>query len=121
VIRIDGEKLHDHLRYAMGGGGNAQCESVAVVQARWYERERGATRRGDTRAGGFEVPNLRLCRVRTAIIDPLAESLVKEALIEISSGRVSVRRVEEITAATMGTRVSTATVSNLKRDALAAG
>ena len=81
----------------------------------------GLRARRDTRAGSYsrklqtqagevtlKVPKLRLQTFETAIIERYRrrESSVEEALIEMYLAGVSVRRVEEITEALWGTRVS---------------
>jgi putative transposase len=91
--------------------------------------ERSAARR-DTRAGHYErnlqtkagevrlkVPKLRHQTFETAIIERYRrrESSVEEALIEMYLAGVSVRRVEDITEALWGTRVSPSTVSDLNK------
>ncbi len=60
---------------------------------------------------------LRPIPFETQIIDRYRrrESSVEEALIEMYLAGVSVRRVEEITQALWGTRVSSGTVSNLNQ------
>ena len=87
-------------------------------------------RRVDTRAGSYDrtlqtkagevklkVPKLRQQVFETAIIERYRrrESSVEESLIEMYLAGVSVRRVEDITEALWGTRVSPATVSNLNK------
>jgi transposase-like protein len=84
----------------------------------------------DTRAGHYErnlqtkagevrlkVPKLRQQTFETAIIERYRrrESSVEEALIEMYLAGVSVRRVEDITEALWGTRVSPSTVSELNK------
>src|SRR6201981_1132425 len=63
------------------------------------------------------MPKLRQEAFETAIIERYRrrESSVEEALIEMYLAGVSVRRVEDITEALWGTRVSPGTVSNLNR------
>jgi transposase-like protein len=63
------------------------------------------------------VPKLRQHKFETAIIERYKrrESSVEEALIEMYLAGVSVRRVEDITQALWGTRVSPGTVSNLNQ------
>jgi transposase-like protein len=63
------------------------------------------------------MPKLRRQTFETAIIERYQrrESSVEEALIEMYLAGVSVRRVEDITEALWGTRVSPGTVSNLNR------
>jgi transposase-like protein len=77
------------------------------------------TRKLNTKAGAvnLKVPKLRTLPFETAIIERYRrrESSVEEALIEMYLAGVSVRRVEDITQALWGTRVSPATVSNLNK------
>ncbi len=63
------------------------------------------------------MPKLRRQTIETAIIERYQrrESSVEEALMEMYLAGVSVRRVEDITEALWGTRVSTKTVSNLNK------
>jgi putative transposase len=63
----------------------------------------------------LRVPKLRQQTLGTAIIERYRrrESSVEEALTEMYRAGVSVRRVEDITGALWGTRVSPGTVSNL--------
>jgi len=67
-----------------------------------------------TKAGAvkLKVPKLRRQTFETAIIERYRrrESSVEEALIEMYLAGVSVRRVEDITEALWGTRVSPSTV-----------
>jgi putative transposase len=65
----------------------------------------------------LKVPKLRRQAFETAIIERYRrrESSVEEALIEMYLAGVSVRRVEDITEALWGTRVSPGTVSNLNK------
>ena len=64
-----------------------------------------------------QVPKLRAQTFETAIIERYRrrESSVEEALIEMYLAGVSVRRVEDITEALWGTRVSPSTVSDLNK------
>ena len=90
-----------------------------------YERYERTQARRDTRAGSYErklhttagevslkVRKLRRQTFETAIIERYRrrESLVEEALIEMYLAGVSVRRVEDITEALWGKRVSPGTV-----------
>jgi transposase-like protein len=72
-----------------------------------------------TRAGevSLKVPKLRRQTFETAIIERYRrrECSVEEALVEMYLAGVSVRRVEDITEALWGTRVSSGTVSNLNK------
>src|SRR6201982_2338483 len=77
--------------------------------------ERGLqTKAGEVR---LRVPKLRRQTFETAIIERYRrrESSVEEALIEMYLAGVSVRRVEDITEALWGTRVSPSTVSDLNK------
>jgi len=92
------------------------------------ERYQHTEARKDTRAGSYnrklmtkagevnlKVPKLRKTTFETAIIDRYRrrECSVEEALIEMYLAGVSVRRVEDITEALWGHKVSPGTVSNL--------
>jgi transposase-like protein len=133
VIRIDDERIRDHLGKIVRGSVeetlNALLEAEAdrLCNAGRYERSEA---RRDTRAGSYErklqtsagevqlkVPKLRQQTFETAIIERYRrrESSVEEALIEMYLAGVSVRRVEDITEALWGTRVSPSTVSNLNQ------
>ena len=63
------------------------------------------------------MPKLRRQTFETAIIERYRrrEASVEEALIEMYLAGVSVRRVEDITEALWGTRVSPSTVSDLNK------
>jgi len=133
VIQIDEARIRDHLGEMVRGtveeALNAMLDAEAdrLCGAGRYERSEA---RKDTRAGGYErnldtkagkvslkVPKLRRQTFETAIIERYQrrESSVEEALIEMYLAGVSVRRVEDITEALWGTRVSPSTVSNLNK------
>src|SRR5438874_2676931 len=95
--------------------------------AQRYER---SAERVDGRAGHYErkletkagevtlrVPKLRRLPFETAIVERYKrrESSVEEALVQMYLAGVSVRRVEDITEALWGTRVSSGTVSRLNQ------
>ena len=65
----------------------------------------------------LKMPKLKGIAFETAIIERYRrrESSVEEALIEMYLAGVSVRRIEDITEALWGTRVSAGTVSNLNK------
>jgi transposase-like protein len=65
----------------------------------------------------LKVPKLRTLTFETAIIERYKrrEASVEEALVEMYLAGVSVRRVEDITEALWGTKVSPGTVSNLNK------
>ncbi len=133
VIRIDDDRIQDHLKHIVRGSVeetlNALLDAEAdrLCRAGRYERTEA---RQDTRAGSYDrklhttagevrlkVPKLRRQAFETAIIERYQrrESSVEEALIEMYLAGVSVRRVEDITEALWGTRVSPGTVSNLNK------
>ena len=121
-------RLHDPSR-ELGAITPALCWAHARRQ--FFElADIAVNARRDTRAGSYDralhtkagevklrVPKLRKQTFETAIIERYRrrESSVEEALIEMYLAAVSVRRVEDITAALWGTRVSPGTVSNLNR------
>lgn len=133
VIRIDEARIKDHLGDMVRGtveealNAMLDAEADALCGAARYERNEG---RKDTRAGSYDrslhtkagevklkVPKLRRQTFETAIIERYQrrETSVEEALIEMYLAGVSVRRVEDITEALWGTRVSPSTVSNLNK------
>jgi transposase-like protein len=133
VVKIDEGRIREHLdevvRSTVEETLNALLDAEAdqLCGARKYERTEG---RKDTRAGSYDrhlqtkagevtltVPKLRNLPFETAIIERYRrrESSVEEALIEMYLAGVSVRRVEDITQALWGTRVSASTVSDLNQ------
>ena len=113
VIRIDDERVRDHLGRIVRGTVeetlNAMLEAEAdrLCNAERYERTQA---RRDQRSGSYErklqtkagqvtlkVPKLRVQTFETAIIERYRrrESSVEEALVEMYLAGVSVRRVEE--------------------------
>jgi len=133
VIRIDEARIRDHLGEMVRGtveeALNAMLDAEAdrLCGAERYQRTEA---RKDTRAGHYErslqtkagevklkMPKLRQQTFETAIIERYRrrESSVEEALIEMYLAGVSVRRVEDITEALWGTKVSPSTVSNLNK------
>jgi len=103
------------------------AEADAICNAQKYEHtpERKDTRAGSygrklqTKAGelNLKVPKLRTLPFDTAIIDRYRrrEISVEESLVEMYLAGVSVRRVEDITEALWGTKVSPGTISNLNK------
>src|SRR5262245_4385437 len=133
VITIDDERIKSHLDRVVRGtveetlNALLDAEADRLCNAQRYERSEA---RCDTRAGHYErglqtkagevglrVPKLRQQTFETAIIERYRrrESSVEEALIEMYLAGVSVRRVEDITEALWGTRVSPSTVSDLNK------
>jgi putative transposase len=133
VVRIDEGQLKDQLGALVRESvedtlnGMLDAEADRLCQAKRYERsaERASTRAGhyerklQTKAGEvtLQMPKLRSVPFETAIIERYRrrESSVEEALIEMYLAGVSVRRVEDITEALWGTRVSPGTVSKLNQ------
>ena len=106
-----------------------EAEAEKLTQAARYERSE--TRQG-YRSGHYDrnltttsgdvtlhVPRLKGISFETAIIERYRrrESSVEEALIEMYLAGVSVRRVEDITEALWGNKVSAATISELNKKA----
>src|SRR6202046_5469274 len=133
VIQIDEARIRDHLGEMVRGtveetlNAMLDAEADQLCGAGRYERSQA---RQDTRAGSYErtlqtsageinlkIPKLRRQTFETAIIERYRrrESSVEEALIEMYLAGVSVRRVEDITEALWGTRVSSSTVSDLNK------
>jgi transposase-like protein len=133
VVQIDEGRIAAHLdevvRNTVEETLNALLDAEAdrLCGAQRYERTEA---RRDTRAGSYErqlqtkagevslkVPKLRTLPFETAIIERYKrrESSVEEALVEMYLAGVSVRRVEDITEALWGTRVSPSTVSELNQ------
>jgi len=133
VVQIDEARIQDHLGELVRGtveetlNAMLDAEADALCGAQRYER---SPDRVDTRAGHYtrqfhskagevtlKVPKLRKQTFETAIIERYRrrETSIEEALIEMYLAGVSVRRVEDITEALWGTRVSSGTVSNLNK------
>lgn len=102
-------------------------EADRITNAHRYERNED---RQDTRAGHYtrkllttsgevslKVPKLRVLPFETAIVERYKrrEESVEEALIEMYLAGVSVRRVEDVTEALWGAKVSPGTVSELNK------
>lgn len=133
AIKIDGEAVRGHLdelvRATVEETLNQMLDAEAdqLCRAKRYER---SPDRVDSRAGSYsrklqtkagevklKVPRLRSLPFETQIIERYKrrESSVEEALVEMYLAGVSVRRVEDITEALWGTRVSSSTVSELNQ------
>jgi transposase-like protein len=133
VIKIEEEKIRSHVGEMVREtveqtlNGLLQAEADDLCGAKRYAR---SPERLDTRAGHYDrklhtqagevtlsVPRLRNLPFETEIIERYRrrESSVEEALVEMYLAGVSVRRVEDITEALWGTRVSPSTVSELNQ------
>jgi putative transposase len=133
IVQIDEKRIQDHLGELVRGtveetlNGLLDAEADALCGAQRYERSADRT---DYRAGSYDrklhtkagevtlkMPKLRRQPFETAIIERYRrrESSIEESLIEMYLAGVSVRRVEDITEALWGTRVSSGTVSKLNQ------
>ncbi len=96
-------------------------EADELVNAQKYERSSHYKRDFQTTAGEVElkVPKLKGVPFEAAIIERYRrrESSIEDSLIEMYLAGVSVRRVEDITEALWGTKVSSGTISNLNKKA----
>jgi transposase-like protein len=133
VIKIDEGKVRQHVEEVVRASveetlnGLLEAEADELCGAKRYER---SVERLDTRSGHYErklqtkagevalkIPRLRSLPFETQIVERYRrrESSVEEAMIEMYLAGVSVRRVEDITEALWGTRVSPSTVSELNQ------
>jgi putative transposase len=133
IIQLNEGAIRDHLgemvRSTVEDTLNRMLDAEAnqLCNAEKYQRNEART---DTRAGHYQrklhtkagevtlnVPKLRNKTFKTAIIERYRrrEASVEEALIEMYLAGVSVRRVEDITEALWGTKVSPGTISNLNK------
>ena len=133
IIHLDEAQLREHLDRRISESVEDTLnllldqEADRICQAGRYERnpDRADTRAGHykrklhTKAGQVElkVPKLRKLPFETQIIERYRrrEASVEEALIEMYLAGVSVRRVEDITEALWGVKVSPSTVSDLNQ------
>jgi putative transposase len=133
LIEVDQGQLRQHVdglvREAVEQTLNEllDAEADALCGAQRYER---SPERTDYRAGHYDrklhtkagevslkVPKLRRATFESQVIERYRrrEISVEEALVEMYLAGVSVRRVEDITEALWGTRVSPSTVSELNQ------
>jgi transposase-like protein len=133
LIEVDQTQLARHVdglvRTAVEDTLNALLDAEAdqLCGAKRYERSPDRT---DYRAGSYtrtlhtkagevelKVPKLRHATFESQVIERYRrrETSVEEALVEMYLAGVSVRRVEDITEALWGTRVSPSTVSALNQ------
>ena len=133
VIQVDEQQIRSHVEEVVRSSveetlnGLLEAEADQLCQAKKYER---TDARRDTRAGSYQrnlqtkagevklrVPRLRSLPFETQIIERYRrrESSVEESLMEMYLAGVSVRRVEDITEALWGSRVSPSTVSELNQ------
>jgi transposase-like protein len=133
ALKIDVDAVRGHLNELVRSTVEdtlnklLDAEADQLCNAKRYER---SVDRADTRAGSYKrklqtqagevslkMPRLRSLPYETQIIERYKrrESSVEEALVEMYLAGVSVRRVEDITEALWGTRVSSSTVSELNQ------
>ncbi len=133
MMKVDETAVKEHIDKIVRGTVEEtlnqllQEEADQICCAGRYEH---SERRKDTRAGKYkrklgtrvgevqlEVPKLRKLPFETAIIERYRrrEVSIEESLIEMYLAGVSVRRVEDITEALWGSRVSSSTISDLNK------
>ena len=135
IVQLNEEVIKGQLKELVRGSVEEtlnellEQEAEQLTQAARYERNEA--RRGylsghydrnlTTTSGNvtLHVPRLKGVPFETAIIERYRrrESSVEEALIEMYLAGVSVRRVEDITEALWGTKVSPSTISELNKKA----
>lgn len=133
ALNVDEGKLKGHVdevvrssvEETLNGLLDAEADRLCRAQRYAHSPERLDTRAGhyarklETKAGEVRlcIPKLRRLPFETAIIERYRrkEASVEEALVEMYLAGVSVRRVEDITQALWGTRVSSGTVSRLNQ------
>ena len=135
IVQLNEEVIKGQLKELVRGSveetlnGFLDAEAAKLTQAARYERndQRQGYRSGHysrnltTTAGEvtLQVPRLKGLAFETAIIERYrrGESSVEEALMEMYLAGVSVRRVEDITEALWGCKVSSSTISELNKKA----
>ncbi len=135
IVQLNEEIIKGQIRELVRGSveetlnGLLEAEAEKLTQAARYERNEGRqgyrsghySRNLTTTSGDvtLKVPRLKGISFETAIIERYRrrESSVEEALIEMYLAGVSVRRVEDITEALWGSKVSPATISELNKKA----
>ena len=107
------ELLDQEAQALTNAGRYERTENRQGYRSGHYEREL-LTSSGEVT---LKMPKLKGVTFETAIIERYRrrESSVEEALIEMYLAGVSVRRVEDVTEALWGTRVSAGTVSELNK------
>ena len=133
IVTVNEKEVRDHLAELVRGSVEQTLNQLLEVEADELcgaKRYEHSSDRVDTRAGHYtrslhtkagavdlHVPRLRSLPFETQIIERYRrrESSVEEALVEMYLAGVSVRRVEDITEALWGTKVSPSTVSELNQ------
>ena len=134
IVQLNEEVIKGQIKELVRGNGEEtlnellEAEAEKLTQVARYERNeqrrcyrsghysRNLTTSGDVT---LKVPKLKGISFETAIIELYRrrESSVEEALIEMYLAGVSVRRVEDITEALWGSKVSPSTISELNKKA----
>ena len=135
IVQLNEEVIKSQIKELVRGSVEEtlnellEKEAESLTQAARYERSEarqgyrsGHYDRNLTTTSGdvtLHVPRLKGVPFETAIIERYRrrESSVEEALIEMYLAGVSVRRVEDITEALWGSKVSPATISELNKKA----
>ena len=135
IVQLNEEVIKGQLKELVRGSVEEtlnellEAEAEKLTQAARYERNEprqgyrsGHYNRNLTTTSGnvtLKVPKLKGISFETAIIERYRrrESSVEEALIEMYLAGVSVRRVEDITEALWGSKVSPSTISELNKKA----
>ena len=135
IVQLNEEVIKGQIKELVRGSveetlnGLLEAEAQKLTQAGRYERSEvrqgyrsGHYSRNLTTTSGdvtLNVPRLKGISFETAIIERYRrrESSVEEALIEMYLAGVSVRRVEDITEALWGSKVSPSTISELNKKA----
>jgi len=120
-----GEFVRSTVEETLNSYLDAEADHLCGAKRYEHSEKRKDTRAGhyerglDTRAGHvrLKVPKLRKLPFETQIIERYKrrETSVEVALVEMYLAGVSVRRVEDVTEALWGTRVSASTVSELNQ------
>ena len=135
IIKIDEDQIQDRISTLVKGtiedtiNALLDAEADELINAGKYER---TTERQGYRSGSYsrklqtmggevtvKMPKLKKLTFETAIIERYRsrQISVEEAIVEMYLAGVSVRRVEDITEALWGSRVSAGTVSRLNQKA----
>ena len=135
IVQLNEEIIKEQIKELVRGSVEEtlnellEKEAESLTQAARYERSEarqgyrsGHYDRNLTTTSGdvtLHVPRLKGVSFETAIIERYRrrESSVEEALIEMYLAGVSVRRVEDITEALWGSKISPATISELNKKA----
>ena len=135
IVQLNDEVIKGQLKELVRGSVEEtlnellEAEAQKLTQAARYERNEqrqgyrsGHYNRNLTTTSGdvtLKVPKLKGISFETAIIERYRrrESSVEEALIEMYLAGVSVRRVEDITEALWGSKVSPSTISEMNKKA----